>query len=150
MDGSSILKVEAVKVDMIRSLGKKQWDSRDDTLASMIENYTGWLQEVKSMSQLSGGAPRTHDEEVLYASFWRTLTGGGDDSFTTPELSSCPPAELLAHLETFWELSLRYKNSSSMSEAEKSIIAEQIVRMSATVISRQSSPYVTISYASRH
>jgi hypothetical protein len=133
MDRSSILKVEAVKVDMIRSLGKKQWGSRDDTLESMIENYAGWLHEVKTMSQLSSGAPRAYDE-VLYASVWRTLTGGGEDPFTTPEPSSCPPAELLAHLETFWELSLRYKNSSSISEAEKSIIAEQIVRMSATVI----------------
>jgi Heterokaryon incompatibility protein (HET) len=133
MDGSSILKVEAVKVDTIRSLGKKQWGSRDDTLASMIENYAGWLQEAKSMSQPSDGSPRTHDK-VLYASFWRTLTGGGDDPLTTPEPSSCARAELLAHLEAFWELSLRYKNSSSISEAEKSIIAEQIVGMSATVI----------------
>jgi hypothetical protein len=93
MDGSSILKVEAVKADIIRNRGTRRWGSRDETLALMIENYAGWLQEAKSMAQSGDGTPGNH-EEFPYESFWRTLTGGGDGLLTTLELSSSPPAEL--------------------------------------------------------
>jgi hypothetical protein len=132
MDGLSMLKVETVKVDKIRSLGTARWGSTNVTAASSMEIFTSWLREAKSMAQSSYGLSRPH-EKFPYESFWTTLTGG-DGLGTTSELSSSPPAEvLLGNIEAFWELNLKYNNLSSISEAERQTIAEQIVELGATV-----------------